>query len=69
MSTGNDGLIFALGAEYGKRNAKKRRQRQPQPSTQPEGCLVALAKGFLWLTFWGRLTLVIGSPIIIAVAS
>lgn len=71
MSTGNEGLIFALGAEYGKKNARKRRRRavQPQPQATGEGCLTAIAKGFIWLTFWGRLTLVIGSPIILVVAS
>jgi hypothetical protein len=77
MSTGNEGLIFALGHMQGKRYAKnlgdnarrRRRQRQAQPQASGEGCLMAIAKGFLWLTFWGRLTLVIVAPIILVVAS
>lgn len=53
MGTGNEGLIFALGHLNGKRYSRERRRKQEEPS----GCLVAVAKFFIWLSFFGRLVL------------
>jgi hypothetical protein len=75
---GSEGMFYAIGHMQGKKYSKRlgrndRRRKVMESQTpdqiQAEGCLWALAKGFIWLTFWGRLTLLVGATIISLVAS
>jgi hypothetical protein len=73
---GSEGMIYALGHMQGKkyskrlgRNNRRKGVVENPDQAQAEGCLWALARGFIWLTFWGRLTLLVGATIISLVAS
>jgi len=73
---GSEGMFYALGHMQGKkyskrlgRNNRRKGVAENPDQAQAEGCLWALAKGFVWLTFWGRLTLLVGATIIALVAS